>query len=306
MRRHIGQIRIPVCGFAFCDNPDDPNPANPGSGEPPTPPAAPTPPEPKSSEQIIEELKSSPEGKKAYDILFGRGVTKGKGEQKRLPLDDTQIQAAVKLFEKVKPEDVEKLLQAQKEARQAAIEKAAAEKNFNEYSERIAEQHRAELESTSKASATQITALKEQVVGLEAHCSKLKAALEDARITKELLSAAKARGLIDPSDAVAQLAGTLALNDDLEITDKAGQTADISSLIENLVQSKPHLVGSSQRPGEGTPPQAPPGGPPANPEKRTYKRSELRDPAFYREHEADIMLASKENRIIDDIGKKQQ
>jgi len=304
MRRNIGQIRIPVCGFTFCDEEDDPNLANPGSGEPPTQPVAPMPPEPKSPEQIIEELKSSPEGRKAYDILFGRGVTKGQSNQKKLPLDDTQVQAAIKLFEKVKPEDVEKLLQAQKEARQAAIEKAAAEKNFNEYSERIAEQHRAELEQASKASATQITALKEQVSGLEAHCAKLKAALEDSRITKELLSAAKVRGLIDPSDAVVQLAGTLALNDDLEITDKTGQIANISVLIENLVQSKPHLVGSSQKPGEGTSPQAPHGASSVNPEKRTYKRSELRDPAFYREHEADILLASKENRIIDDIGKK--
>lgn len=79
--------------------------------------------------------------------------------------------------------------------------------------------------------------------------------------------------------------------------DANGAVAGAKEAIEELVKAKPYLVGNANPPKVGDP-SAPPADPNAG-DKRIYKRSELRDTAFFEKNKADIMLAYKENRIID-------
>jgi len=303
-RRNYAQFRIPIGRFRFQEEPIDnpskksePNKAEPSGGEPQNSPA-PTP-EPKSAEELISELQQS--SPKVYNTIFGRGVKKGESSKKPV-LDDEHLKAAKKLFAQVNPEDIDKLLKAKKSAEAAAIAQAKTQQDFSDYSERITAQHKEEIEREAKVFNAQIASLKEQVLSLEETNGKLVGTLKDIKITKELLSAGQSGGLIDPSDAVAQLAGRLSLNDDLDIVDvKTDRVASIAELVSQLVKAKPHLVASGQRTGQGS---APPGTPSVSSTKKTiYTRSQLRDSDFFKANEKDIMLAAQEGRIKDDIGK---
>jgi hypothetical protein len=295
---------LPTFGFWFHEEP----PVEPSKQTPAEPPAEPAPapkePEPKTPEEVIAELKRT--NRPAYDILYGRGVSKGKADAKpaKLSLDDEQVKAAEKLFKKCKAEDIDGLLQARADAEAAALEKAKADQNFADFSEQLKAQHAAAIENADKVHKAQIEVLQEQLSLVTEQADKLRRVLTDVKITQEVLTAAKAKGFIDPTDAVVQVAGQLTLNDDIEIVDKdSGNAANLAEMLSKLVADKPHLISASpQKPGKGSKPPVKPEDAPGSSDKPTFTRSQLRDTNFYKEHEAEIMEAARENRIVDDIG----
>ncbi len=129
---------------------------------------------------------------------------------------------------------------------------------------------------------------------------KIHQALAQERIARALLEKATAKGFFVPEDAVEILQHSLELNDELEIVDSSTkEKTDVDAAIDSLANRKPHLVKSKQKPGTGTTP------PPKDygngkSDKPTFKRSQLRDSAFYQANEAAILEAARDNRIIND------
>lgn len=127
------------------------------------------------------------------------------------------------------------------------------------------------------------------------------AALRHERIHRVIREKAKALNFMNPEDAVMFLAGSLTLNDEFEVIKKDDNTATtIDESLKQLMDMSPHLVKSRQKSGEGSSRPAPYTAD-SHKEKPTFKRSQLQDERFYAEHKDEIMLAAKENRIIDDI-----
>ena len=79
--------------------------------------------------------------------------------------------------------------------------------------------------------------------------------------------------------------------------DKDGNISGVEEAITGLLESKPYLKGASNaRPiGTGTNPSDG-----DNSGAKTFTRSQIEDPAFYKENEKDILNAMKQGRIIDD------
>jgi hypothetical protein len=125
-------------------------------------------------------------------------------------------------------------------------------------------------------------------------------ALRTERIHRVIREKAKAMNFMNPEDAVLFLSNSLTLNDELEIVKKDdNSTTTIDESLKQLTQMSPHLIGSNQKPGEGSSRPAPNTGN-SHQEKPKFKRSQIRDGSFYRQHEAEILQAAKEGRIIED------
>lgn len=74
----------------------------------------------------------------------------------------------------------------------------------------------------------------------------------------------------------------------------------VTAVLESLKAEKAYLFGAVQTPANiGNPNGGAPNG--SNPAVRSFKRSELQNHAFYKEHEAEILQAYKEGKIVDDI-----
>jgi len=131
---------------------------------------------------------------------------------------------------------------------------------------------------------------------------KTHAALRTERIHRVIREKAKALNFLNPEDAVMFLADSLTLNDELEVVKKDDNSVTtIDECLKQLITMSPHLIKSQQVPGEGSKRPAPPSGS-SQSEKPKFKRSQLQDERFYREHEKEIMQAARDGRIIDDIG----
>ena len=127
-------------------------------------------------------------------------------------------------------------------------------------------------------------------------------ALRNERIHRVIREKAKALNFMNPEDAVMFLADSLTLNEGLEVVKKDdNSTTTIDESLKQLITMSPNLVKSMQKQGQGS----------SRPvlstcnshqKKPTFKRSQLRDSNFYKQHEAEILKAAKEGRIIDDIG----
>ena len=129
---------------------------------------------------------------------------------------------------------------------------------------------------------------------------KTHAALRNERVNRVIREKAKAMGFINPLDAEMFLSNSLTLNEDLEVVKKdSNEVTTIDDSLKQLASMSPHLVGSNQKPGEGSKRPAPNNGN-SHQEKPKFKRSQIRDGSFYRQHEAEIMQAAKEGRIIED------
>jgi len=124
-------------------------------------------------------------------------------------------------------------------------------------------------------------------------------ALKSERVTRVLREKAKAMGFINPENVVDLLAHKLTLNEEFDVVDSGGNTTSIDEAITKYAKENSHLVRSNQRTGLGT--KKPIFTDACQNEKRRYRRSELKDAKFYAQHEADIMLAVREGRIIDDL-----
>ena len=128
---------------------------------------------------------------------------------------------------------------------------------------------------------------------------KVHGMLRNERITRVLKDKAKDIGFFNPEDVIDFLGHSLTLDEDGEVVDKnTNEKTNIDDALDKLAKRSPHLVASKQKPGQGSKPSAPNRG---SSEKPKFKRSQLRDSAFYKEHESEIMEAVREHRIIDDL-----
>ncbi len=95
-------------------------------------------------------------------------------------------------------------------------------------------------------------------------------------------------------DAVVKLANM----DEVKLSEDGSiDTASVASTIENLKKEKSYLFAEGGQANIGSDGGAPSGGN-GTP---SFKRSQLRDHAFYKEHEKEISQAYKEGKIIDDL-----
>ncbi len=126
-------------------------------------------------------------------------------------------------------------------------------------------------------------------------------ALAEERIHRVLLEKARECGFQHPEDVADLLRTALTLDDNLDIVYAgSGEKISVDDAVANVAKTKPHWVASRQKPGMGTTPPVVYHGQ-GNSEKPTFKRSQLRDSDFFRAHEAEIMDAVRNNRIIDDL-----
>lgn len=126
-------------------------------------------------------------------------------------------------------------------------------------------------------------------------------ALAEERIHRVLLEKAKEQGFQHPEDVADLLQTALTLNDDLDIVYAgSGEKISVDDAVANIARVKPYWVKSKQLPGTGS--VAPPKDcGKSNSEKPKFKRSQLRDSAFYLANEAAILEAARDHRIIDDV-----
>lgn len=112
--------------------------------------------------------------------------------------------------------------------------------------------------------------------------------------------AALEAGTVD-ADAVASLVdlGAIKLTEDGSVDGDS-----VKKVIEDLKTAKAYLFGKQQKPNMGAD-----GGNPANgggDDIPTFKRSQLKNSAFYKEHEKDILRAAAAGKIVDDITQQAQ
>ena len=127
--------------------------------------------------------------------------------------------------------------------------------------------------------------------------------LKRERVDRTLTERAKAFGFHNPEDAKDFLSNQLTLSEDLEVcTIDGSEVTSIDDALKELAKRSPHLVKAApQRPGTGS--QRPPitTDNMNNTDKPTFKRSQLRDSAFYLQHEKEILEAARDGRIVDDL-----
>ena len=116
---------------------------------------------------------------------------------------------------------------------------------------------------------------------------------EGSKRNAVVLAAAKL-GANDPQDII----NFVSLSD-IEVAEDGNIDAGkVEEIVKRTKESKPYLFGSKAKPTVGA------GGNPSKDgnerEKPTFKRSQLRDHSFYKEHEKEIQDALREGRIIED------
>lgn len=129
---------------------------------------------------------------------------------------------------------------------------------------------------------------------------KAHSALAEERIHRVLVEKAKEAGFQHPEDVADLLRTALTLDDNLDIVYAgSGEKISVDDAVANVAKTKPHWVQSKQKPGAGSKPPVVDHGKGSS-EKPTFKRSQLRDHAFFKANEAAILEAARENRIIND------
>jgi hypothetical protein len=125
-------------------------------------------------------------------------------------------------------------------------------------------------------------------------------ALAEERIHRMLLEKAKEHNFLHPEDCVDLLQSALTLDDNLDIVyASTGEKISLDDAVKNIGRVKPHWIASKQKQGIGSKPPVPLQGN-SNTDKPVFKRSQLRDHAFYMAHESEIMAAARDSRIVDE------
>lgn len=160
-------------------------------------------------------------------------------------------------------------------------------------------------EAQSKATEAEQKALEEQGKFKELSekqagtITELQGQLKNATINQALTNKLSPLGVVD-------LEGALALIDRSKIdVDSSGAVTGIDEAVEALKTGKTYLFNTN---GNGQPPQV---GGPTNPGNgqgtggpAKFKRSQLRDPAFYNANRDEILKAQAAGQIEDDISKR--
>jgi hypothetical protein len=125
-------------------------------------------------------------------------------------------------------------------------------------------------------------------------------ALAEERIHRVLVEKARERGFQHPEDAADLLRTALTLNENLDtVYADSGEKVSVDDAIDKLAKTKPHWVQSKQTAGTGSSRPVPNHGN-GKTEKPVFKRSQLRDSAFYLAHEQEILEAARDHRILDE------
>lgn len=118
--------------------------------------------------------------------------------------------------------------------------------------------------------------------------------IEENRKLKLNTAIEKIAGKAGAVDSEAVLA--LIDHNKISVDESTGEIRGVDEAVAELQSSKPYLFGKGANASVGNPTN------PANPNTgKRYKLSQLQNAQFYRENEADILLASKEGRIEDDL-----
>lgn len=118
-----------------------------------------------------------------------------------------------------------------------------------------------------------------------------KTQLNNLKLDSAIERAAVKAGAVDP-EAVAKLIDRTNIKAD----DTTGEIQGLDDAIKAMQETKGYLFGKGNTVTVGSPTN------PANPNSgKRYKHSQIQDPKFFRENEADIRLAIKENRVEHDL-----
>jgi ATPase subunit of ABC transporter with duplicated ATPase domains len=133
---------------------------------------------------------------------------------------------------------------------------------------------------------TESERLQRRLQELEAQHTAAQQALQERTLRYEVMLAASKYGIVDP-DAAYRLLDMAALE-----FGEDGRPQNLDKALRTLVQERPYLLGSSGGVSATNPARS--GALPV------FKRSQLRDPAFFQEHRDEIMRAFREGRIEED------
>jgi len=144
---------------------------------------------------------------------------------------------------------------------------------------------KAQQEAAANANLSEAERLKKEVEKLTSERDAIVAKRKADEVNRLVEKASVKTGL-DP-----ELASSLLKTDDLDI-DEDSTPKEIEKRLRALVAKWPHISKtpdfSATNGGTGSKPSV------------TFTRSQLRDPAFYRKHEKEILQAQREGRITDD------
>lgn len=122
---------------------------------------------------------------------------------------------------------------------------------------------------------------------LAARLAERETAIADMRLQAAVTSAAVRLGFVDPEDAL-RLVDRSAVK-----ADEEGRLTNVEDQLATIAKAKPYLLNTASKTagsfdtGQGARATGP----------RFYTREQLRDPAFFTAHKADILAAQSEGRI---------
>lgn len=168
---------------------------------------------------------------------------------------------------------------------------------FKELTDRAnkAKEYEAQEEKTRQAKLLEEKKFTELIAEKDAKITELTTSQKTSTVNLKILAEAQKVGVVD-ADTVLQLIDRngVTLNDD-------GTVTGVSEAITKLLEAKPFLKGTGQT---TTPPEiggaTNPGAEGSNQLKR-FKHSQILDPKFYADNEADIMASMKAGLIENDI-----
>lgn len=149
----------------------------------------------------------------------------------------------------------------------------------------------AERQQAEEAKLSEAERQTKRIADLERQQAERERAAQERILRYEVQLAAQQHGLVDPDAAVKLLDWGRVEYDD------AGQPTNLSTLLKDLVKTKPYLAA---QPATG------PAASPANPARqtpsasRTFTVSQLRDFRFYEANKAEIQQAMREGRVLND------
>lgn len=162
--------------------------------------------------------------------------------------------------------------------RKLSAEAAAYRRRVRELEAKLKQYEEAQLSETER--------LQRKISDLERQQAEWDRQRQETVLRYETMLAAQRLGIIDP-DAAWRLLDLSSVEYDDE-----GNPTNIEAVLRGLVQKRPWLAGQSAMPASN-----PATGTAA---MRTFTRSQLRDPAFFRQHRDEIMKAVAEGRILED------
>jgi hypothetical protein len=204
-------------------------------------------------------------------------VTTNQGDQKNQTTTNTTFDPS-----KVSDEEFEKVFNDERLFKHSRFKDLNAQaQKAKEYEANEAKRQEEELRK--KGEWEKISQQKEQ------EANTYKEQLKTERINNSLLAASSKLGVIDP-EAVLKLVD----RESISIDETTGVVSNADKAIEALIAAKPYLAGKNATTRLGSASSV--GTDNTNGVKR-FKHSEIKDPVFFREHEAEIMASMKAGMI---------